>query len=72
VPTETRLPEAWTPITPWMHRTRRPWLGWVPGRWRYRLCVTHAPAVRCVCGMYRIRWGMFPIAEGDEDGEGEE
>jgi hypothetical protein len=63
--TTTRLPEAWAAVSPWTHRTRRRCLGWLPRRWRYRLCVTHAPATVCQCQMYAVRWGAFPATEGE-------
>jgi hypothetical protein len=65
------LPEAWAAVSPWTHRRVRWGLRWLPHRWRYRPCVTHAPATQCRCGMYSVRWGYFP-AEGETDGDEEE
>jgi hypothetical protein len=65
----TRLPDAWAASSPWTHRTRRAWLGWLPPwawvqtrvqrlprGWRYYTCMTEAPASLCRCGLYRIQW----------------
>jgi hypothetical protein len=65
----TRLPEAWAPVSPWTHRTRRRFPLWLPRRWRYRVCVTHAPQAVCTCGMYSVRYGYFPAYEGEDNGE---
>jgi hypothetical protein len=63
MPPTPRLPEAWAPVSPWTHRRVRWGLRWLPRRWRYRVCVTYAPATACACGMYAVRWGSFPVLE---------
>jgi hypothetical protein len=78
-----RLPEAWAASSPWTHRTRRAWVGWLPRRlrlarwfvmlprsWRSYLCATEAPAHLCRCGLYSIRWGYSTALEEMDDEPG--
>jgi hypothetical protein len=75
----TPLPEAWAVQSPWRHRTRRRWVTWLPRwqwvqrglthlprPWRSSTCETEAPATRCTCSMYSIRWGMWPAAQQED------